>query len=113
MFLEMSPILLVWHMLLLVMVMVEVVINNMLHSLSDHQSKNESRISYLKRQLDWLDMQEEDNIVDNLTKVQDLHEQLLNIFEIISDKEMVSNTLESFTKRFTTPVVSNFSIAFL
>ena len=46
-------------------------------------SKNDARIQFLKKQLDKLEIQESDNMVEHLTKIKDLREQLLNIDEVI------------------------------
>ena len=63
-------------------------------------SKNDARIQFLKKQLDKLEMQESDNMVEHLTKIKDLWEKLLNIDEVILDKDMVSKTLNSLPHLF-------------
>ena len=60
-----------------------------------YSSKNEARISFLKKELDKVEMKEEDNMIEHLSKIQDLWEQLLNIDEVILDDDMISKTLAS------------------
>ncbi|KAI5066855.1 hypothetical protein GOP47_0017383 [Adiantum capillus-veneris] len=45
--------------------------------------RNAARIDFLKKQLDKIQMDEGDDIVEHLTKIRDLKEQLLSIDEVI------------------------------
>lgn len=65
-------------------------------------SKNAARVEYLKKQLDKLEMQEGDNMVEHLTKIKDLREELLNIDEVIPDKDVISKTLNSLPPSYLT-----------
>ena len=58
-------------------------------------SKNEARISFLKKELDKVEMKEEDKMIQHLSKIQDLREQLLNIDEVISYEDMISKNAVS------------------
>ena len=39
-----------------------------------YSSKNEARISFLKKELDKVEMKEEDNLIDDLSKIQNAQE---------------------------------------
>ncbi|KAI5054075.1 hypothetical protein GOP47_0031033, partial [Adiantum capillus-veneris] len=50
--------------------------------------RNAARIEFLKKQLDKIQMDEGDDIVEHLTKIRDLKEQLLSIDEVIPEKDL-------------------------
>ena len=58
-----------------------------------YAQRNEARVAMLKRQLEETRMQEGESMDAFLTKIKDFKEQLLNIDEVISDKQLVSKVL--------------------
>ncbi|KAI5070918.1 hypothetical protein GOP47_0013169 [Adiantum capillus-veneris] len=64
--------------------------------------RNAARIEFLKKQLDKIQMDEGDDIVEHLTKIRDLKEQLLSIDEVIPEKDLVSKTLNSLPPSYLT-----------
>ena len=65
-------------------------------------SKNAVRVEYLKKQLDKIKIQKGDNIVEHLTKIKDLQEELLNIDEVILEKDIISKTQNSLPPLYLT-----------
>ena len=57
-------------------------------------SRNEAKVSFLKRELNHTYMQEDDSMANHLIKLQDLREQLFNIDEVITDADMVNLILD-------------------
>ena len=66
------------------------------------QTRNAARISFLKREILNLRMEEGQSMQEHLTKIQDIREQLINIDEVISDSELVNITLNSLPESYMT-----------
>ena len=63
-------------------------------------SKNDAKVSFMKRELNDTYMEEDDTMAHHLKKLQDLKEQLLNIDEVTPDADMVNLTLDSLSKYY-------------